>query len=138
MKRLKRAGIIFWEDKVKAELNRFLADDFFRNKIVIWLSVISLVVNLAEWILLWIYIKPVDFPIIIHYNVYRGVDLMDSWHQVFVLPLVGIILFVINLFLALYFYRAKERIASYLLLIAILMLQLSFLVASISVIIINY
>src|SRR5665647_3666287 len=115
MKRLKRAGIIFWEDKVKAELNRFLADDFFRNKIVIWLSVISLVVNLAEWILLWIYIKPVDFPIIIHYNVYRGVDLMDSWHQVFVLPLVGIILFVINLFLALYFYRAKERIASYLL-----------------------
>lgn len=138
MKRLKSAGIIFWEEKFKSKLKNFLADDFFRNKIVIWLSIASFIVNVIEWIILWIYIKPVDFPIIIHYNVYRGVDLMDSWQQVFTLPLVGIILFIINFLLALYFYRAKERIASYLLLIAILMLQLSFLVASISVIIINY
>lgn len=138
MKKLKRVGIIFWEDKFEINLERFLVDDFFRNKIVIWLSIVSLCVNISEWIALFIYIKPVDFPIIIHYNVYRGVDVMAGWQQVFILPLVGIILFIINFVLAYYFYGVKERIASYLLLIATLMLQLSFLVASISVIIINY
>ena len=131
-------GIIFWEDRFKLKLKQFMADDFFRNKIVIWLCSMSLLVNIVEWVLLFVYIKPVDFPIIIHYNVYRGVDIMDDWRQVFMLPTIGIFLFIINFILALYFYRAKERIASYLLLVATLMLQLSFLVAAISVIIINY
>ena len=120
------------------KLKQFMADDFFRNKIVIWLCSMSLLVNIVEWVLLFVYIKPVDFPIIIHYNVYRGVDIMDDWRQVFMLPTIGIFLFIINFILALYFYRAKERIASDLLLVATLMLQLSFLVAAISVIIINY
>jgi len=138
MQRIKKAGIIFWEDKIKAKIDLFFANDFFRNKIVLWLASGSLIINITEWIILKIFVRPVDFPIIMHYNVYFGVDLLGNWKQVFVLPLVGVILFIINFILAIHFYNLKERIASYLLLIAVLMLQLSLLVASVSVIIINY
>lgn len=116
----------------------FFAQDFFQNGIVRWLLGLSGLVNLAIWVSLKIFIKPVDLPIILHYNVYFGVDTLGDWRQVFILPLLGLVLLVINLLLAIHFYGKKERIASHILLMATLMLQLSLLVASASVIVINY
>jgi hypothetical protein len=119
-------------------IRSFFAEGFFQNRIIFWLSVSSLVANIVDWAILRIFIKPVDFPIILHYNVYFGVDTLGGWKQVFVLPLMGFILFIINLLLSSHFYGQKERIASHLLLMATLMLQLSLIVASVSIIIINY
>jgi hypothetical protein len=120
------------------KVRSFFAREFFKSQIVVWLLVVSLIANLVDWLSLVIFVKPVDFPIILHYNVYFGVDMLGDWRRVYLLPLLGLILFVINLFLSLYFYKQKERIASHILLMATLMLQLSLIVASISVIIINY
>jgi len=120
------------------KIRSFFAQEFFRSQIVMWLLILSLVANLADWVSLKIFIKPVDFPIILHYNVYFGVDMLGNWKQVFMLPFLGLILFIINFYLSLYFYHQKERIASHILLMATLMLQLSLIVASISMIIINY
>jgi len=50
----------------------FFSADYFKSSIVLWLIVLSLVFNLADWIVLGIFIKPVDFPVILHYNVYSG------------------------------------------------------------------
>ena len=119
-------------------IRSFFAEGFFQNRIIFWLSVSSLVANIVDWAILRSFIKPVDFPIILHYNVYFGVDTLGGWKQVFVLPLMGFILFIINLLLSSHFYGQKERIASHLLLMATLMLQLSLIVASVSIIIINY
>jgi len=116
----------------------FFRQEYFKSHIVIWLLILSLVSNLANWIILRIFIKPVDFPIILHYNVYFGVDSMGDYTQVYGLPFIGIILFLINLNLSLYFYQQKERIASYIVMMASLMIQLSLVVASTSVILINY
>jgi len=123
---------------LRFQIRFFFAEEFFKSQVVVWLLVLSAVVNLANWIILKIFVKPVDFQIILHYNVYFGVDDLGSWQQVFILPLMGLILFIINLALSIYFYRNKERIASHLLLLATLMLQLSLIVASASVIVINY
>ena len=120
------------------KLKSFFAHEYFRNTIVVWLMILSMVVNVITWILLKIFIKPVDFPIILHYNVYFGVDMTGQYTNVFILPSIGIALFLVNLFLSLYFYQHKERIASYLLMITSLMIQLSLFVASLSIIIINY
>jgi len=120
------------------KIKSFFKQEYFRSHIVIWLLILSIISNLADWILLRIYIKPVDFPIILHYNVYFGIDMTGNWRQVYVLPLIGIFLFLTNLLLSIYFYKQKERIASYLLLMATLMVQLSVIIASVSVIIINY
>jgi hypothetical protein len=123
-------------------LPKFLVEgfkqEFFKNKIVLWMAIASLVLNLANWIILGIFIKPVDYSIILHYNVYFGVDMTGSWKSVFFLPGIGLLLFLVNFFLAFYFYKKLERIACHILLMAGLMAQLSLLIANISVILINY
>lgn len=123
---------------LKKKVRSFFAQEYFKSHIVRWLLLLIGVANLANWAALNIFIQPVDLPIILHYNVYFGVDMLGDWKNLFLLPAVGLILFFINFFLSLYFYRRKERIASYLLLIATLMIQLSLIVASASAIIINY
>lgn len=119
-------------------VKNFFSQEYFKNLIVIWLIILSAVFNLADWVILKMFIRPIDLPIILHYNVYFGVDIMGNYKEVYILPFIGIILFLTNLFLSLYLYMKKERIASYLLMMASLMIQLALLVASISVIIINY
>jgi hypothetical protein len=123
---------------LKSKSRSFFSLDYFKSSIALWLIVLSLIFNLTDWIVLGIFIKPVDFPIILHYNVYFGVDMMGNYRLVFVLPLIGLAIFLVNFFLSLYFYRHKERIASYLLLMAALMVQLSLFVSILSVVIINY
>jgi hypothetical protein len=113
-------------------------EDFLRNPIIFWLLMPSLFFNIANWIVLAVFIKPIDKTIILHYNVYFGVDSMGHWSQAYIMPSIGLILLVINLFLADYFYLEKERVASYILLMSALMAQLSLLVASASIILINY
>jgi hypothetical protein len=111
---------------------------FFKSQIAVWLLILSGLSNAINFAILWIWIEPVDYPIILHYNVYFGVDMIGDYRQAYFLPLTGLVLFVINLFLAIYFYAKKERIASYILLMATLMIQLSLIVGSLSIILINY
>jgi len=119
-------------------IRSFFAQEYFQSHIVVWLLIFSFVTNAIDWVILRIWIRPVDFPIILHYNVYFGVDSIGEYWQVYLLPLIGLILFVINLFLSIYFYKQRERIASYILLMATLMIQMSLIVASAGVILINY
>jgi len=119
-------------------LKSFFSREYFRKPLMLWLLALVLASNIADWVLLLIFIKPVDLPLILHYNVYFGVDMVGNWKQVYVLPAIGFFLFLVNLLLSLYFYKNKERIAAYLLLLASLLIQLSLLIAAASVIIINY
>lgn len=123
---------------LKSYVRFFFRQEFFKSKVILWLIALSLAANIICWAGLWVLIKPVDGSIILHYNVYFGVDMMGNWGLVFIMPSVGLLLFFINFSLSLYFYRQKERIASYILLLTSLMIQLSLLVASASIIIINY
>jgi hypothetical protein len=121
-----------------SNLKSFFVQEYFRNVIVAWLLILSLLANLANWVILKLLIQPVDFSIILHYNVYFGVDLKGSYQQVFGIPLIGLFLFLINISLSKYVYKKGERIASYLLLMATLMLQINLIVYSLSIILINY
>lgn len=112
--------------------------DFFRNPIIFWLLLASILFNLANWIVLALFIKPVDKTIILHYNVYFGVDSVGHWAQAYFLPAIGLILLIVNLILAGYFYLRKDRMASHILMITALMVQLNLLIASASIILINY
>lgn len=126
------------KSKLSATFKAFFAREYFRSQIAIWLAILGLISNLVNWLILRIFIHPIDLPIILHYNVYLGVDMMGGYREVYFFPLIGIILLIINFFLSFYLYEKKERIASYLLLMAALMIQLAFIISSVSVIIINY
>lgn len=120
------------------DMKSFFIQEYFRSVIVAWLLILSLIANLADWIILKLLIQPVEAPIILHYNVYFGVDLKGNYLQVFGIPLIGLFLFLINSLLSLKAYQGEERIASYLLLMATLMIQINLIVYSLSIILINY
>lgn len=123
---------------LKKKIRHFFAQDFFHNSLVQWILIGALFFDLVNWGVLGFFIRPVDFPIILHYNVYFGVDLIGSWWQVFFLPAAGTIILAINSLLAYFFYRQKERIASYLLLLAVFIIQIGISIAAASIILINY
>ncbi|MFA6047593.1 MAG: hypothetical protein WCV59_00625 [Parcubacteria group bacterium] len=116
----------------------FFKGPFLGDKINLWLLIITLVVNIINWLILLIFLKPATENIILHYNVYFGVDMTGKRILAFILPAIGLLLIIINSYLAKYFHRNNETIAGYILLIAALMAQLSLIIASFSVIIINY
>lgn len=116
----------------------FLDAPFFQSRIVQWLLFFSALVNLIGWLALRFFLWSGEDFIILHYNVYFGVDWRGLPRESFFLPLVGLILLVINFLAAFYFYAHKERIAAYIILMAALMAQLSLLISIISVIVINY
>ncbi len=123
---------------LKEKIRRFFASEFLRNPIVQWLLIASLFINLADWAALAFFIRPVDFPIILHYNVYFGVDIIGGWWQAYFLPFTGAVILLVNAVLAHFFYGRKERIASYVLLMAALAIQAGVAIAEAGVILINY
>lgn len=123
---------------LKQKARRFFTGEFFGNSIVHWALIAAFFLNIANWASLAVFIRPVDFPIILHYNVYFGVDLIGNWRQAYFLPAVGTIMLAVNAILAYFFYRQKERIASYLLLLAAFIVQAGISIAVASVILINY
>ncbi|KKP79642.1 MAG: hypothetical protein A2271_03285 [Candidatus Moranbacteria bacterium RIFOXYA12_FULL_35_19] len=116
----------------------FFENDFFKNHIILWLLLFNFLANLSNWISLAIFINKAGNNIILHYNVYFGVDNLGNWKQAFWLPAIGSFLFLINLYLAFFFYKSQERIASYVLLLASFMIQINLIIGGIGVILINY
>src|SRR3989339_451138 len=94
--------------------------EFFRKPIVYWLVISGLLANTVNWAVLSFLIKQEVSDIILHYNVYFGVDAAGEPQKTYIMPLTGLVLFFINLFLAAEFYSKRERIASYLMLAAAL------------------
>lgn len=85
------------------------------------------------------FIQPSDAVLmVLHYNVYFGVDLLGLWWQAYILPFLGGVFLLGHLFLARRFYARAERIACYLMLFSSGMLSFGILVATVSVALINY
>lgn len=85
------------------------------------------------------FIKPSgEALVVLHYNVYFGVDLLGLWWQVYILPFLGGVFLLGHFFLARRFYARAERIACYLMLLSSGMLSFGILVATVSVALINY
>lgn len=84
------------------------------------------------------FIRPSGTPLVLHYNVYFGVDLLGIWWQAYILPVLAMIFYSGHVLLARRFYRKAERIACYLMLLSAGMLSFGVLIASMSTVFINY
>ena len=116
----------------------FFSQEYFHGALVQWVVIGALVLNAANWLAIAFFIRPVDFPIILHYNVYFGVDVIGRWQQVYFLPAIGLFILLINSILGFLFYGQKERIVAYLLLLATFIVQIIITIAVASVLLINY
>lgn len=112
--------------------------DFWHNGIVRTLLTAATVPLLLCLGLVLYAIRPGGTSLVLHYNVYFGVDLLGVWWQVYMLPLLGVLFLLLHTFLAKRFYDSVERIACYLMLLSAGMLAFGVLVASIGIVFINY
>jgi len=119
-------------------LKKLFSHEFFASGLVHWVLIGSLVLNAVNWGLIAFFIRPVDFLIILHYNVYFGVDVIGPWWQVYSLPLIGLIVMGINTVLGYLFYQKKERIVAHLLMLATFIAQVGITIAVASLLIMNY
>lgn len=116
----------------------FFSQEYFKNSLNIWFLIINLIINVANWLILLIFVKPVDFSVILHYNVYFGVDVIGDWRKIFFLPALGLFLFLLNFSLAIYFYKQEEKIAAYLLMLVSVLAQINLIIACVTLTLINY
>lgn len=98
------------------------------------LLIASLAINLILWILLGASIEKSSFPIVLQYNSHFGASLIGWWRQVFVLPIIGLIIISINYLLA-WFLKSKK--IKYYLISASLICQIFLLISAISIILVN-
>ena len=111
---------------------------FFKNKLLVTLFGSSLLINILNFVFLFYFVKKLNNLIILHYNVYLGVDLMGESIQVFLIPAIGAFFVIVNLALAIYFFAKKERMLSHILSLTTFIAQLGISVASGALILVNY
>lgn len=96
---------------------------FIKDKLIFLTAIAGFLVNLASWFILFWQIKPGSGNLLLHYTVYFGVDWVGEWYKIFTAPLVGLLILVLNFFLAFFIYQ-KQRIISYLLLLSSLFVEI--------------
>lgn len=126
------------KEKAVKFIEQFFRQDFFRSGYVQWALICSIILNFLGWGIMVYFIRPVDFPIILHYNVYFGVDLIGDWWQAYALPLIGLTVLAINGILGFLFYAQKERLISHVLLLASSVVQIVIVIGVAGLAHINY
>ena len=126
-----------WKIKFKDRAKRFFWHGFWTDPVIFFSLFFAILVNAGLWVALFWTVMPTDLPIILHYNVYFGVDAIGGWKSLFFMPTLAAVLLFLNAVLSRYFYY-KEKMAAYLFAGAALVLQILMAVGVISAIIINF
>jgi len=126
-----------WKTKFRERAKRFFWHGFWTDPVIFFSIVLAVLANAALWVALLRTVMPTDSPIILHYNIYFGVDEVGNWKSLFFMPTLAAVLLFLNLTLSRFFYY-KERLVSYLFAGAALVLQLLMAVGVISAILINF
>ena len=123
--------------KLREKFKRFFWHGYWTDPVIFFSLVLGALVNLGMWIAVWRIVEPASRPIILHYNVYFGVDSIGDWRNVFLMPALAAAIFLVNAVLSRFFYY-KERLASYLFAGMALLVQLLMAVGLGSIILINF
>ncbi len=88
--------------------------EFFKNNIIKSLLISSLILNLGLFLFFYFFIKRSDIPIVLHYNVDWGVDYFGEVKNIFILPIAGLVIFLLNGVLALRLWVRMKSLAYFL------------------------
>lgn len=100
--------------KISEKIRLIKEHAYFKNKFCVIMLFNSLLLNFALWMLLYFKIKPSNFPIPLHYSIYFGIDNIDYWYKVFLVPGLGIAFLVLNFLLAIWFFNKEKFLAHFL------------------------
>ena len=126
-----------WKTKFRERMKRFFWHGYWTDPTVFFALVLALLANIAMWLTVLFVIQPTDQPVILHYNVYFGIDSIGDWRNIYFMPALALLFLLVNIVLSRFFYY-KERLASYLFALMALVIQLLMAVGLGSVILINF
>ncbi len=87
---------------------------------------------------IWYGIGQRETAIVLHYNVYFGIDALGSWWQAFFIPLSGLLIWLVHILLAWRFFQTGEYALSRIALLSLFFLESMVLVVSSTIILVNY
>ncbi len=82
---------------------------FFSKKLVYWSVLLTLAANFYLWYLIYNFIDFGKKFYVLHYNVYFGIDFIDSPQKLLNIPFLGILVLLVNIFLSYIIYTFKEK-----------------------------
>jgi hypothetical protein len=109
-------------------LKRLINHYFWHDRLIFINFVLALTTNLFFWIFLFLKSSQLEEIIPLHYNVYFGIDMIGSRHELLKMPALGLLILLINLVLAFRIYK-HERVSAYFLLFANSLVQIFLLIA---------
>lgn len=99
--------------------------------------VLAIISNLGMWVVTWQLVEPASRPMILHYNVYFGVDAIGDWKNIFLMPTLALVILLVNTILSRFFYY-KEKLIAYLFAGMAFLVQLLMAVGLGSIVLINF
>jgi hypothetical protein len=105
-------------------------------KILIFISILT---NAAGWYFAYLINSNITSErTILHYNVDFGINLIGTEKQLYIIPLIGLLIFLINFFILPIYYNQKEiKFLSYFLYTASIITNIFLLLAEVSIYLIN-
>lgn len=94
--------------RIWSRIEAFFESGFFTRRHVKYPLVSSLIINIIIWILILIKIQGEDKPVPLHFNAFYGIELVGSGLRFFVIPIVGLALFIVNLLVAKQLHRSNN------------------------------
>ncbi|MBU1119418.1 hypothetical protein KKH43_06060 [Patescibacteria group bacterium] len=91
-----------------------LFERFVPNRSGIIIAFTAVLLNIVMWFLMYFFAKPDDYPLPLHYNIYQGIDLVDVWSRLYLIPIIGAAIIIINYALSTVIYKKDVFIASFL------------------------
>ncbi|MBN2198183.1 hypothetical protein JW698_03310 [Candidatus Wolfebacteria bacterium] len=100
--------------------------NFIKDKYLCIVGVISILILFLTGVISYLSVDSINSPLIIHFNIYKGVDFLGNWFDILGILIVALVMISINFFLSDFLYN-RERFLSYIfgftsLLISILIL----------------
>lgn len=121
---------------IKKELKKIIKNDFWKDKFSMLVLLTNALLNIFIWLFLVFKLKPSEYPVPLHFNIYFGIDVIDKWSQAFIIPGIGIVIIFLNLFIS-YFVFSKEKFIAHFLLTSSLFVQILLFLAGIGIVVIR-
>ncbi len=125
------------KNNIKEKFQRFFWHGYWTDPAIFFSLALALLANLGLWTAIFAIVEPTERQMILHYNIYFGVDAIGDWRNIFFMPALAAIILAVNVFLSRFFYY-KEKFVSYLFAAMALLIQLLVAVGLGSIILINF
>lgn len=98
----------------KKTIRRIGKNEFWHDRFSLITILTSLFLNIGIWLFMAFRLKPSEYPVPLHFNIYFGIDVIDKWSSAFIIPVIGLIVVVLNMLLSFLIYPQEKFISHFL------------------------